>query len=38
MVAGDKNDAFTSAVVEFLDRHRDQVPAPGPTHLKRASP
>ncbi len=23
MVAGDRNDAFTAAVLDFLDRHRD---------------
>jgi pimeloyl-ACP methyl ester carboxylesterase len=23
MVAGDRNDAFTDAVVDFLERHRD---------------
>jgi len=25
MVAGDRNDAFTAAVLDFLDRHRSSV-------------
>ena len=29
MVAGDRNDAFTSSVVEFLDRHRSDHPGSG---------
>ena len=30
MVAGDRNDAFTTAVVDFLERHRDGTSEPGP--------